>query len=58
MISLVEIKACCHRNKREGEDVRQNGLHIAAIRNDVHVTRQLIKAGCPLEETDLKVRSP
>lgn len=54
MLDLVDVAACCHRN-RQGEDVNQNGLHLAAFHNDVSVAKQLIKAGCPLEEKDMDV---
>ena len=54
---LVDVKVCCHTNKQDGEAVRQNGLHMAAIHNDVDVAKQLIKAGCPLDVQDLNVSS-
>ncbi len=58
MLSLVDVAAHYTYYKNEdGDDVIQNGLFLAAIRNNVGVAQQLIKAGCPLDEKDLDVSS-
>ncbi len=57
VLSLVDVAACCHKNRR-GEDVHQNGLHLAAFHDYVDVVKQLIKVGCPLEvDQDVNVSS-